>query len=122
MTRYSNEVIISKTIKLSTERIITEQTQTYWSFGWLGERNVCELHLTSVLYLIKSNGGLIKMEIENRLSIINKHLDSAIMEISATWERDKLLEAQSNIKRVIWGIKKDKVFDRKYPDWKKKDI
>lgn len=62
------------------------------------------------------------MEIENRLSIVNKHLDSAVMEISGTSERDRLIEAQSLIKKVIWGLKKDKKFDKENPDWRKKEF
>ena len=62
------------------------------------------------------------MEIENRLSIINKYLDSAIMEISGTHERDRLVEAQALIKKVIWGIKKDKKFDKEHPNWRKLEI
>ena len=56
------------------------------------------------------------------LSIINKHLDSAIMEISSTHERDKLIESQSLIKKVIWSIKKDKKFDKEHPNWRNKEI
>lgn len=52
------------------------------------------------------------MEIENRLSIINNHLDSAIMEVTDTYELKELLEAQSLIKKVIWGIKKDKQYKK----------
>ncbi len=62
------------------------------------------------------------MEIENRISIISKHLDSAIMEISSTWNRDRLLEAQQLIKQVIWVIKKDKEYDKEHPNWRNKKI
>ena len=62
------------------------------------------------------------MEIENRLSIVSKHLDSAIMEITGTYQRDKLLEALLLVKQIIWGIKKDKIYDKEHPNWKKQSI
>lgn len=48
------------------------------------------------------------MNLENKLAIINANLDTAIMEVSSTTERDWLLNAQQEIKKVLWHIRKDK--------------
>jgi len=52
------------------------------------------------------------MDLENRLSIINSNLEKAIMICSSTWERDWLIEAQNNVKKTIWHIKKDKDYQK----------
>jgi hypothetical protein len=46
------------------------------------------------------------MNYENQLSIINSMLGKVIMLSDATWDRDRLIEASDNVKKVLWGIKK----------------
>ena len=40
------------------------------------------------------------MNYENQLSIINSMLEKVIMQSDATWDRDKLIEASNNVKKV----------------------
>jgi hypothetical protein len=49
------------------------------------------------------------MNTENKLSICNTYIEEATMEIDDTCLRDKLIDAQNQIKKVIWHLKRDKV-------------
>jgi len=52
-------------------------------------------------------------EIENRLSVVKSHLEKSIMEIGDTTLRDLLIESRDRIEKVIWHLKKDKVWELK---------
>jgi DNA-binding ferritin-like protein len=49
------------------------------------------------------------MNVENSLSIIDSYLNKVIMEVGDTTERDWLIDAQKNVKKTLWHIRKDKL-------------
>jgi len=66
------------------------------------------------------NKELMKLDNENRLSIINTHLDKLVFEVEGIYQRDLVLDCQKLIKQLIWCSKKDKEFHKEHPLWKSK--